>query len=170
MSAETIYEPQVVLEDYWLPINGQIGQAQVERVIGTFKERLRAGTPPAEGQADLAHAQPVSPSDDPNFMCCVVLEPDVGNQVERDSYTGMLVARRRIIEIERFDRRTWGLAYGAMDVWAIVKNAFVSVTETVGAIGRLARHRIRSGIASSLSNLARSIDDERRKQDQNARS
>lgn len=134
------------------------------------EEKLQSGTPLIGNQADLTQAQPVSASENPDFMCCVVLEPDVGGQVEDNEHAGMLAARRRIIEIENFDRRTWGLVYGAMDIWAVIRNAFVSVTEIMGAVARLARNRIRSGIASKLLNLAQSIDHERRKENREARS
>lgn len=66
----------------------------------------------------------------------------ISRGVVKDDHYYMLKARKRIQEIEDFDRRTWGIAYGALDLWLILKEFAINVGELVGSIGTLAKRRI----------------------------
>ena len=89
--------------------------------------------------------------------------------IVKDDHYYMLKARRRIQEIEDFDRKTWGLAYGALDLWLVIKEFVTNVAVLLGSIGTLAKRRIVKYWSNKLIQWGEEINNVRQEKDRNAR-
>ena len=90
--------------------------------------------------------------------------------IQKDDHYYMLKARKRIQEIEDFDQKTWGLAYGSLDVWFRIKEFCSHVGQIFGSVITLASRRIRRYWATKLAYWAEELRDAKRSKNRATRS
>ncbi len=180
MNIETTYELKEGFEDHFLPIDRTVwhihtdqSQEAAKETIERFKRELNQKRQPSQ-PSEVQHVYVPVPVPD----CLVDNSTDTPSwsrsQEEvrhpyQDEHDVMRRIRKRIAQIEKIDRRTWGLYYGAQDVWAIIVTAFSAVFEVLNAIRTLAVARIRTYFGRKVEKLAVSIRNER-KENRKARS
>lgn len=182
------YEPDQVPEDHFFPITMEPKEDRrvhnIE-VAGATNDELRASVERFREELKQKRVPSAAPKTNPVYIpqgipdCYVEKatalpswsrERDVSCTTDRD--TEFHVLRRikyRMEQIERIDRRTWGLYYGALDIWSYVVYAFDKITDVVNAIRTLGMRRFRSYWGRKVKNLAEKIGNER-KENRKARS
>lgn len=147
MILQETYNPEQVLDDVFFPITSTLDDPnkKVKRKKKWWAEDS------AVTRVDLAD---VSSEFDPLIPTCHVdlnAAPFVGTRKEQPVVTEVrkdhdyyaIKARQRIMEIYDFDRRTWGLVYGAMDIWSHFKHFVKLVSGEVNDIRHRAGARVR---------------------------
>lgn len=146
MILQETYNPKQVLDDVFFPITSTLDDPNKK-----VKRKKKWAGNSAITRVDLAS---VTAEGDPLIPACHVdlnSAPFVGTRdkkpvvtkVRKDHDYYAIKARRRIIEIEAFDRRTWGLVYGAMDIWGHFKYFVKLVSGEVNDIRHRAGARVR---------------------------
>ncbi len=172
MNIETTYEPTETLEDHFLPIDRTVwhihtdqSQEAAKEAVHRFKQELSQKREPSQPSA-VQHVYVPVPVPD----CLVDNSTDTPSwsrsQEEvrhpyQDEHEVMRRIKKRIAQIEKIDRRTWGLYYGAQDVWSIISRAFIAIFKVLGAIRSLAAARIRNFVGRKMKQLSVSISNER---------
>lgn len=185
MDIETTYEPNEILEDHFLPIDRTVwhidlpdtSQEAARKTVEAFKRELNQKRTPDKA----AKVQPVyvpvpvqdclvdNRTDTPSWSRASDEKEALAHPYEKE-HVVMRRIKSRIEQIEKIDRRTWGLYYGAVDVWSIISSAFWNVAGVLNAIRFLAVARVRRYFSRKIKNLAVSIDNERKEKTRKARS
>lgn len=172
MNPDTTYEPETTLEDHFLPIDRTVWHIDVremdyqkaKEVVENFKKELNQKRTPAK-TAERQHVYvPVPVSD-----CLVDNTPswsrskDDGATVTHEmEHEVMGRIKAKMEKIERIDNLTWGLYYGALDVWSIITSAFWKVAGVLNAIRVLAVVRVRRYFGKKIGKLSASINNEQK--------
>ena len=170
------YEPNEVLKDYFIPITSGVEAAdEIDRLIENRRETLdrlkkeleqrRVPAPPSKTQHVYVPAGvPDCYVERATTLPSWSRERDTSCKTDHD--TEFHVLRRikyRMEQIERIDRRTWGLYYGALDIWSYIVYAFDKITDVVSAIKTLGARRFRKYWGRKVKHLARVIYNEQEK-------